>query len=251
MIPISDANPSRRIPLVTWLLIGINIMVFMFELSLSERALDRFIFQWGVVPQQLLAALAHPSVRGWGEFATLITSQFIHGGWAHLIGNMLFLYIFGDNVEDVLGGWGYLIFYLGCGVLAGLLQVFALAPFLGRVAIPSIGASGAIAGVLGAYMVLYPNARVQVLVPLFWLTVFEVPALWLLGLWFIQQFLGGLAALNPIAAQAGGVGFWAHIGGFVAGAFMILPFRGRARHLAWMRRYRQDSTSEDLPHWWE
>ena len=146
MIPIGDSNKLRRTPVMNWLLIVANVLVFLYELTLASRALDRFLLTWGVIPQNVLAALAEPlspgSLHVW---ETLLTSQFIHGGWLHLLGNMLFLYIFGDNIEDVLGGLGYLVFYLMCGVVAVLAQVFVLAPFLGRHAVPTFGASGAIA----------------------------------------------------------------------------------------------------------
>lgn len=252
MIPISDTNPTRRLPIVNLILIGINVLVFLYESSLSDRVLNAFIFQWGVVPQQLLAAFRAPTSQGaLTEFATLITSQFIHGGWLHLIGNMVFLFVFGDNIEEVLSSLGYLVFYLLCGSAAGLIQTFALAPFLGDLAVPSIGASGAIAGVLGAYLVLYPSARVTVLVPIFWFATYQVPAILVLGLWFVQQFLQGIMTLNPSAAQAGGVGFWAHIGGFVVGAILILPFLGTARQRAavYQARYTSRPAYDDYRRW--
>lgn len=241
MLPIGDVNPTRRVPVVNLTLIALNVVVFFFELQLSNRALDRFMFDWGVIPHNLLTAIAHPFADGsLHAFETLVTSQFIHAGWAHIIGNMLFLFIFGDNIEDVMGSITYLFFYLISGIAAGLAQTLVLAPFLGNVNVPSIGASGAIAGVLGAYIVLYPTARVKVLVPIFIFLTFEVPAIVMLGIWFLEQFVAGLGSLTAQAAQTGGVAFWAHIGGFVTGIILILPFWGRARSLerAPMTRYR-------------
>jgi membrane associated rhomboid family serine protease len=230
MVPIGDVNPTRRVPVMNLILIGLNVLVFFFELQLSNRALDRFVSAWGVIPSDVLTALTHPFAAGsLHAFETLITSQFIHAGWAHIIGNMLFLFIFGDNIEDVMGSLTYLFFYLISGIAAALAQTFVLAPFLGGVNVPSIGASGAIAGVLGAYIVLYPTARVRVLVPILIFLTFDVPAIVMIGLWFLEQFVAGLGSLTPQAAQTGGVAFWAHIGGFVTGIILILPFWGKAR----------------------
>lgn len=240
MIPIADVNPTRHAPVMNWLLILTSALVFFYELSLGARALDRFIFAWGVLPRDVLAALAHPNTPlAFHAFETLITSQFIHAGWAHILGNMLFLWIFGDNIEDILGSIGYLLFYLSAGIVAALAQVFFLAPFLGRVDLPSIGASGAIAGVLGAYLILYPTARVSVIFPIFilWLIPFDLPAFVLIGWWFVQQLFYGFLTLTPTAAQSGGVAFWAHVGGFVAGVLMILPFIGVARRRTGRRYY--------------
>ncbi len=238
MIPIGDSNPLRRTPVMNWLLIAANVLIFLYELTLPPRTLDRFFLTWGVIPQNVLAALAAPlAPASWHGLETLLTSQFIHGGWLHLLGNMLFLYIFGDNIEDVLGRLSYLVFYLICGVVAVLAQVFVLAPFMGRYAVPTFGASGAIAGVLGAYLLLYPLNRVSVLFPLLLILIpFDLPAFVIIGWWFIQQFLNGVLTLTPSAAQSGGVAFWAHIGGFVFGMISIVPFIGRARRRArWAR----------------
>jgi len=235
MLPLGDRNPTRRTPVVTWLLIALNVAVFLYELSLSTRALDRFMLNWGAVPRYVLAALASPTAPGAAQvFQTLVTSQFIHGGWVHLIGNMLFLYIFGDNIEDMLGHMGFVVFYLVCGVMAALAQTFVVAPFLGRPTVPMVGASGAIAGVLGAYLLLYPTARISVLIPLFVLFVpIDLPAFILIGWGFIQQLLNGLASLSPSAAAMGGVAFWAHLGGFATGLLAITPFRDKARRRYW------------------
>ncbi|MBI3915361.1 MAG: rhomboid family intramembrane serine protease, partial [Chloroflexi bacterium] len=162
MIPIGDSNPLRRAPVVNWLLIGLNVLFFLYEISLPARQLDRLILNFGVVPNQILAAVSHPIQTPLAIWATLFTSQFLHAGWAHIIGNMLFLWVFGDNIEDTLGHFVYLFFYLASGVLAGFAQVFVQ----GASGIPSIGASGAIAGVLGGYILLYPFARIRIILPL-------------------------------------------------------------------------------------
>ncbi len=224
MIPISDTNPLRRFPIVNWMLIAINVIVFLYAWTLAPRVLDAFVLNWGVIPANLILALARPFDATPMVWLTLITSQFLHAGWIHLIGNMLFLWVFGDNIEDALGHWMYLIFYLACGVVAGLAQAFVVGP----VSLPSIGASGAIAGILGAYLVLYPWKRITIVIPVFifpW--VLDVPALIVLGWWFVQQYFYGAATLSETAA--GGVAFWAHIGGFIAGMIGILPFVGSVR----------------------
>ncbi len=230
MVPISDANPTRRMPVMNLLLIGVNILVFLYELQLRPRGLDLFISQWGVTPGNLIAAILNPLAPGaLHQFLTLITSQFIHGGWGHILGNMLFLFIFGDNIEDVMGSFLYPLFYLTAGVVAGLTQTFVFAPFLGGVDVPSIGASGAIAGVLGAYLVMFPGNRVRAIIPPLFFLPFSVPAFLMIGLWFLLQFVLGVGSLNPTAADTGGIAYWAHVGGFVAGMVMIIPFWLRAR----------------------
>ena len=250
MIPIADVNATRRVPIMNLTLIGINILVFLFEWSLPFRALNNLILHWGLVPGQLLFAIAHPFDLGsFHAFLTLITSQFIHASWAHVLGNMLFLWIFGDNIEDVMGSFTYLFFYLICGVVAGLAQSFVLAPFLGAADVPSIGASGAIAGVLGAYLILYPGARVRVWVPIFIFLTFEIPALIMIGLWFVEQFVLGLGVLTPQAAQSSNIAFWAHVGGFVAGMILILPFWGKARLIKAAEVHRYSSAYYDMNRW--
>ena len=250
MVPIGDVNPTRRFPVMNLTLIGLNVLVFLFELQLSGRALDRFIFEWGVVPTAVLAAIAHPfAAQSFHAFETLVTSQFIHAGWAHIIGNMLFLFVFGDNIEDVMGSATYLIFYLIAGIAAALAQTYVLAPFLGDVNVPSIGASGAIAGVLGAYIVLYPTAPVRVLIPVFIFLTFNVPAIIMIGIWFLEQFVAGVGSLTPQAAQTGGVAFWAHIGGFITGMILILPFWGTARQTASARAAPYHAPYEDKERW--
>ena len=223
MLPISDNDaPGRKFPIITWLLIAVNVLVFLYELSLGQGAhLEQFIQTWGAVPSVVVKGSPH----GW---LTLITSQFIHGGWLHIGGNMLFLYIFGDDIEAILGPVLYLPFYLFCGVVAGLTQSFVLSRFMGDPNTAGIGASGAIAGVLGAYIVLYPTRRVNVLAPSAAgaQQATSVPAYVMLGLWFVTQFVSGITALE--GAPSSNVGFWAHIGGFIAGVILILPFKGRA-----------------------
>jgi membrane associated rhomboid family serine protease len=230
VLPLRDANPTLRTPLVTLALVIACFVGFAWELGLmasgGEAALEDFISKWGVVPANLTAA--------WGrgdyvsqQTATLITSQFLHGGWFHLLGNMLYLWIFGNNVEDRFGRVGFLVFYLAGGVLAGLSQV-AIDP---GSAIPTIGASGAIAAVLGAYFVLFPRARVTSLVFLgFFYQLIDVPAIIVLGFWFVLQVIDGLASVG--VTQTGGVAVFAHIGGFVAGALaarIIVTWSSRRR----------------------
>jgi membrane associated rhomboid family serine protease len=226
MIPLRDANPTRRTPVVTLAFIVACFVVFAWELGLqatSEASLNAFVTEWGVVPAELLAA--------WGagqfvsqETATLITSQFLHGGWLHLLGNVLYLWIFGNNIEDRLGRALFVLFYLGGGVVAGLTQT-AIDP---DSRIPLIGASGAIAATLGAYFVLFPGARITTLVFLgFFYQLIEVPALIVLGFWFLLQLLDGIGSLGMEAGA--GVAFFAHIGGFVGGALVawLLILGGR------------------------
>jgi membrane associated rhomboid family serine protease len=226
MIPLRDANPTRRTPVVTLALIVACFVVFAWELGLqatSEASLNAFVTEWGVVPAELLAA--------WGagqflsqETATLISSQFLHGGWLHLLGNLLYLWIFGNNIEDRLGRVLFVLFYLGGGVVAGLSQT-AIDP---DSTIPLIGASGAIAATLGAYFVLFPGARITTLVFLgFFYQLIEVPAIIVLGFWFLLQLLDGIGSLGMEAGA--GVAFFAHIGGFVGGALVawLLIVSGR------------------------
>ncbi len=226
MIPLRDANPTRRTPIVTLALIGACFIAFAYELGVlasnGEAGLDRFFLDYGVVPAELTRSLANGA---WLSLPVLavVTSLFLHGGWLHLLGNMLYLWIFGNNVEDRLGRPLFLGFYLLGGVVAGLAQV-AISP---DSAVPLIGASGAIAATLGAYLVLFPRARILSLVFLgFFYQLIEVPALLVLGFWFVLQLIDGVASLGATNAQ-GGVAFFAHIGGFVAGALVAAVIRGR------------------------
>src|SRR5829696_3529237 len=228
MIPLRDANPTRRTPVVTLAFIVACFVVFACELGLqatSEASLNAFVTEWGVVPAELLAA--------WGagqflsqETATLVTSQFLHGGWLHLIGNMLYLWIFGNNIEDRFGRLGFLLFYLAGGVAAALTQV-AIDP---TSEVPMVGASGAIAATLGAYLVLYPHARITSLVFLgFFYQLIDVPAVIVLAFWIVLQLIDGFASLG-VDQVGGGVAFFAHIGGFAFGVVVALAVR------AWIRR---------------
>lgn len=255
MFPIGDENPVRRTPYITYGLIAINLLIFLYEVVLQNQILDArplvdpatgqrvidalsgkpvqqaitgldyFFDHWAVVPAQLTASLTGGTIRSTlpgvvsepPEILTLISSQFLHGGWSHVLGNMLFLWIFGNNVEDKLGHWKFLGFYLLCGVLAGLTQwAFSMGSF-----VPSLGASGAIAGVMGAYIIRFPKALVKTLVPPFF--VFDVPALMYLGIWFVQQAFYSFASLGVKAnmgMEGGGIAYWAHAGGFVFGAIL-------------------------------
>jgi len=217
VIPLRDANPTRRPSLVTLAIVVACCVAFGRELGLQasgEAAFEAVITDWGVVPGRLTAAWSRGELIS-GESVTLLTSQFLHAGWLHLIGNMLYLWIFGNNVEDRLGRAGFLLFYLTGGVLAGLAQV-AIDP---GSPIPTIGASGAIAATLGAYLVFYPGAKVTSLVFLgFFYQLIRIPAAIVLGFWFVLQLLDGIGSLGM--TSGGGVAFFAHIGGFVFGALV-------------------------------
>ncbi len=220
MVPLRDNNPTRTTPYVTYVIIVLNILVFLYELTLGPD-LDEFFRIWAVVPSQLTASFqGEPTALPFPEWVTLFTSQFLHGGFLHLGGNMLFLWIFGNNVEDKLGHIKFVIFYLSCGALAALAQWF----FSAYSDVPSLGASGAIAGVLGAYILRFPNAEVLTVVPLgFLLLPLRLPAFFFLGFWFLQQALYGVASLNTpmnVGMQGGGIAYWAHAGGFVFGAIL-------------------------------
>jgi membrane associated rhomboid family serine protease len=216
MFPVTDAIRARRFPFVNLALILACIAVFVYELSLgSEREINDFFEEWGAVPKQLTDWLENPS--GAEEPATVITSAFVHGGWLHLLGNMLFLWVFGDNVEDALGHILYPVFYVVGAVGAVAAQV---AVDTGET-IPMVGASGAIAAVLGAYLVLYPKARIGVL---FFFAIFPVPAVALIIIWFLLQLFAGIAAIGDAEATQG-VAVWAHVGGFVTGLAIMLVLR--------------------------
>lgn len=219
MFPISDDNPTRSTAYVTYALIAINVVVFIHELTLNESQLQQFFQLFAVVPRELTASFGGEAVgQPVPEPLALITSQFLHGGFAHILGNMLFLWIFGNNIEDKLGHVKYLIFYLACGALAALSQWI----FSTQSGIPSLGASGAIAGVMGAYILRFPNAQINTLVFLgFFITTIRVPALFFLGFWFVMQALYGVSSLNVATnMETGGVAYWAHAGGFVFGALL-------------------------------
>lgn len=221
MIPIRDDVPAYSFPLANWLLIGASIAVFILELSVDRVTLQNLTVNYGMVPARLslddpVALLGQPQA-----LATLVTSQFLHGGWFHLISNMWILYIFGDNVEDRMGSARYLVFYLLAGVAANVMQ----ASVFPQSTIPAVGASGAIAGVLGAYFLLFPRARVVTLIIVFLFPWFvQIPAIVFLGFWFISQLYSGLFALN---GAMGGIAWWAHIGGFLFGLIMVFLFARR------------------------
>jgi membrane associated rhomboid family serine protease len=213
MFPISDVIPSRTVPFVTIGLIVVNSLVFIYMLTLPDGMVETFVATYAVIP----AAFSVP---------TLFTSQFLHAGWLHIIGNMLYLWIFGDNVEDRLGHVRFLIFYLGAGAVAAILQVL----FNPYSSVPMLGASGAIAGVMGAYFVLYPQSRVLTAIfILIFFDVVEIPAVFFLGIWFLMQLLSGVGSLGGTNASAGGTAFWAHVGGFVVGVAVGLVLRVRDR----------------------
>jgi membrane associated rhomboid family serine protease len=213
VIPLRDVIPSRTVPFVTIALIAINTLAWLFELQLTADERQQLLTIYGIVP----AAFAWP---------TLFSSMFLHGGWLHFLGNMLYLWIFGDNVEDRFGHLRYLIFYLLSGAAAGLGHLY-VSP---ESRLPTIGASGAIAGVMGAYFVMFPHSRVLTLIPLFiiW-ELIEVPAILFLGVWFIMQLLSGVGSIASTSADAGGIAFWAHIAGFASGIVGVALFRRRAR----------------------
>lgn len=214
MFPIRDHNPSGRTPYVTFLLMAVNIGIFLSYAALlnDARAINLFFHTWALIPEQ---------VTDGGSASGLFTSMFLHGGWLHLAGNMLFLWVFGDNLEDEMGHVGYLIFYLSCGLLSALAHVLA-APYS---QVPTVGASGAIAGVMGGYLLMFPKARVDILVIfIVFFKILPVPAWIMLAVWLGMQFIGGIGA-DP---TSGGVAYWAHAGGFVAGFVLTIPL--------WLRR---------------
>jgi membrane associated rhomboid family serine protease len=220
MIPLKNLRPRTNFPTVTVALIVANFMVFFYQLSLSPRALEHFIRTYSVVPARVQLALAGSHVTLSQAFLPFFTSMFLHAGWLHIIGNMWFLWLFGGNVEDRLGHFAYLGFYLLCGLGAGVAEtIFTLGS-----TIPSLGASGAIAGVLGAYIVLFPSSKILTLVTLFfWWFFARLPAVLFIGLWFLLQFLSGVSSLG--SAAQGGVAWWAHVGGFLLGMLLVSGMR--------------------------
>src|SRR5687767_11470970 len=210
MLPIGDDNTGRRItPVVTYILIALNVVFFLVEMNGGEA----FIQRWAFVPRRFLADPA-------GDFATLFTAMFMHAGWLHLVGNMLYLWIFGDNVEDRFGHAKFVIFYLVCGIAA----TFAQLAFSADSAVPNLGASGAVAGVLGAYLLLYPRGRVHVMMGR---GVVPAPALMVIGLWFVLQLFSGIGSVASNVDEGGGVAYMAHVGGFVMGFLLTFVLRGR------------------------
>jgi membrane associated rhomboid family serine protease len=232
MIPLRDDNPRRTFPAVTYLLIALNVLAFLWQVSLGA-SLERVLYGIAFIPARFWVP-GHWAA----DLITIVASMFLHGSLMHIGSNMLYLWIFGDNVEDRLGHFRYLLFYLLCGFIA----TYAHAFFSPGSNIPAIGASGAIAGVLGAYIVLWPHARVMTLIPIFFfITVRHIPAIIILGLWFVLQLFSGVGSLGVTDAQdMGGVAYFAHIGGFVAGMLLIVPFGG----------FRQPRRQQPPRPWW-
>ena len=229
MIPLRDTIPSQTQPLTTLTLIALNAVIFLYELGLGQQAMEQFLLHYGFVP----AVYFHVShVQPWNfpaRFVPMLSSMFLHGGWMHLIGNMWTLWIFGDNVEDRLGKGRFLLYYVACGLIAAYVH-YLTGPQSG---IPVVGASGAIAGVMGGYFVLFPRARIVTILPIFiFIQIVTLPAVAFLAFWFFVQFLNGMVA--TAASFGGGVAWWAHVGGFLAGALMILPLRrSQPRYSSW------------------
>jgi membrane associated rhomboid family serine protease len=231
MIPLRDENPSVRTPMVTRTIIVLNVIAFIYELMVGPHLRDLF-FMWGLVPARITAALAGETNLATAALTT-VTSTFLHAGWLHLIGNMWYLWIFGDNVEDRMGHGRFLLFYIVAGLSSGILHIF----FNGDSRIPTVGASGAIAGVLGAYLALFPRARVITLVPfIVFFQVMALPAVVVLGLWFVFQFFSGALSLAASTSQSGGTAWWGHIGGFAFGVVFgrLLAMRPPTPSRAWV-----------------
>jgi membrane associated rhomboid family serine protease len=215
MFPLRDSQPSYSKPVVTVFLIVINILIFLFEFSLDPYSQNAFIATYGLVPDHF-------------HFVNVLTSMFLHGGWMHVLGNMWFLWIFGDNIEDILGHGKYLAFYLLCGIAAGMTQTL----FSPGSRVPMVGASGAIAGVMGAYMIKFPHSQIRTLVfLLFFITTFDVPAWVMLIYWFGIQLLNGFGTVGNSAASQGGTAFLAHVGGFVTGILLVNLMRPQQRYM--------------------
>jgi membrane associated rhomboid family serine protease len=220
MIPLRSTERVYSRTLVTVSLIAVNILIFLYQATLNSYELNTFVTQWGIVPDQM---------RGLG-LLTLFTSMFLHGGWMHLLGNMLFLWVFGRNVEDLIGGPRFLAFYILCGIAAGIVQVIVNA----YSRIPTIGASGAIAGVMGAYLIKFPRTRiVTLIIVIFFFTTAEIPAAFILLYWFAIQFFSGVGSLANTNYSGGGVAYFAHIGGFLIGMLFIRMFPARQRWRPW------------------
>lgn len=213
MFPIRDSQPSYSTPLVTRTFIALNVLVFFYQISLDPYTANDFIFAFGFVPER-------------ASVFTAVTSMFMHGGWMHLIGNMVFLWVFGDNIEDILGHWKFVFFYVACGVLATVSQ-YLLNP---DSRVPMVGASGAIAGVMGAYMVKFPHSRIVTVGWFVILYTLELPAWLMLVMWFAMQFFSGVGSIADAHLQRGGTAFFAHIGGFLGGVALIHILRARDRY---------------------
>ncbi len=218
MIPLRDTVPSRTFPIVTIFLIVINVLIFFFEVSLGPN-LEKLLFTYGLIPSKYFLA-SHLD-----RYTPFFTAMFLHGGWIHVLGNMWYLWIFGDNVEDAMGHRRFLLFYILCGITAGLTHIYTHPSS----SLPTIGASGAVSGVMGGYFILYPYARITALVPIFFfISVVQIPAIFFLFFWFMIQFFNG--AFSIVSTHAfGGVAWWAHIGGFIWGIILVFIFRKRRR----------------------
>jgi membrane associated rhomboid family serine protease len=225
VFPIGDDNRGRRLtPFINWLLILINLAVFGYQIMLPMADLERFIFEFGAVPGDLTTAFPSLTPEAISIYSTVFTSMFMHGSILHFGGNMLFLWVFGANIEDAMGHFGYLMFYLAGGLSAAIAHI----AFEPQSMVPMIGASGAISAVMGAYLLLFPTGSIRVLVFVGIPLIFAVPALIMLGIWFATQLISGMAALEGAGDAAGGIAFWAHVGGFVAGAVLVWFFRDPA-----------------------
>lgn len=221
MFPLRDTIPSKTFPIVNYLLIAVNVLVWLFEASLPKEQFIEFINIFGAIPVKVHWIVAVDLSTWIEKYFPIFTSMFLHGSWFHIIGNMWFLWIFGDNVEDSMGHFRYLVFYILCGVIASLTHIY-LNP---ESTIPTVGASGAIAGVMGAYFLLYPRARIITLVFIFFFVdIIEIPAFFYLGFWIFMQFIEGTASFL-LPPNVGGVAWWAHIGGFLGGVVMVHFFK--------------------------
>lgn len=219
MIPLRSTERTYSTPAITIVLIIVNVLIFFQEFSMNPYLLNRFVAVYGIVPYRF-------------HYSALFTSMFLHGGWFHVLGNMWFLWIYGKNMEDALGHLKYLLFYLLCGLAAGVVHVF----FNPYSTVPTVGASGAIAGVMGAYLVTFPRARIVTLIPIFvFFTTMEIPAAILLIYWFVIQFFSGMGSMEGYSeASRGGVAWFAHVGGFLAGILLVFVFgRNKARARSW------------------
>jgi membrane associated rhomboid family serine protease len=240
MIPIRDTIPSTHFPAVTVGLICVNAVIFIIEINLGAQGLENLFLHWGIVPLRF----THPRLDA--NYLSLLSSIFLHGSWMHIIGNMWSLWIFGDNIEDRMGRIGFLTFYILSGLAAGVVHVVTNPAS----AVPTVGASGAIAGVMGAYLLLFPHARVVTIIPIFiFFQLVEVPAIIFLGIWFVIQLFSGTMSLTMASANAGGVAWWAHIGGFIVGVLWALPLRHRNRTRLSERRQRSYRYYDDDDRW--
>ncbi len=228
MFPLADTIPSSRVPIVNYFLIGINVLIFIFEILMPNEWLEVFFYHYGLVPARYSSLdFVYETGLSADNYWPFFTNMFLHSGWGHIIGNMWTLYIFGDNVEDKMGSRNYLFFYILCG-LAASFSHFYVNP---TSSVPAVGASGAISGVMGAYMFLFPKSRIIFLVLLFFFIDFiQIPAFMYLFFWFLGQLISGTVSLFVLPHNVGGIAFWAHIGGFVAGMMLYKFFISKKKH---------------------